>query len=409
MAILVNGNSAEAKTEASTDEADLQCGPELIEVAPGKIYRFRNIAAAALSAMTYGIEDHEELTIIEADGRYTKPATTDHIEVGSGMRFDYLLKTKTEDELQALGKTNFWIQIEIRDRPVNFTSYACLSYDGQGCGPVPSQDSPVITLPYDTTTWLEYTLEPLEPNSFPTLSEVTRRVTIITEQVNISGSLVWHFNGERLSPDHPRPTPYLVDIYSQGASAIPDPSVAATNNSYVSSFGAYAASLDEVLEIVWIQRPNVPAGGFDSHPLHAHGGHYYDIGSGSGSYDAEANEARFANYTPVLRDTTFLHRYTTSPDTPKGVDQGWRAWRIRVTDPGVWMLHCHTLQHMIMGMQTVWVMGDAEDIVQGDPLTLEGYLTYGGSAYGSESANKSAVVNHHFDGGRKANQHGKVR
>ncbi|ETN36555.1 L-ascorbate oxidase [Cyphellophora europaea CBS 101466] len=426
MAILVNGNSAEAKSEATEDDAGLegQCGPELIRVEPGKTYRFRNIAAAALSAMTYGIEDHDNLTIIEADGRYTKPATTDHLELGSGMRFDYLLTTKTESELTTLNKHNFWIQIEIRDRPVNYTSYACLSYDGQGCGAVPSQNSPIITLPHGTS-WLEYTLEPLSPNNFPTLSDVTRQVTIVTEQVNISGALVWHFNGQRLDVDHPRPTPYLVDIYRQGAAAIPSPALTATNNSFSSAFNAYAASLGDVIDIVWLQRPNIPAGGFDSHPLHAHGGHFYDLGSGPGSYDAEANERRFQHYTPVLRDTTFLYRYTTDADTAEGVDQGWRAWRVRVEDPGVWLLHCHTLQHMIMGMQTVWVMGDAEEITRGDGLELQGYLDYGGSAYGSDgdggggggsgggegsSGKKAPVVKHHWDGvGKSQNEHGKVK
>lgn len=32
---------------------------------------------------------------------------------------------------------------------------------------------------------------------------------------------------------------------------------------------------------------------------------------------------------------------------------GWRAWRLRVEQPGVWMVHCHILLHMIFGMQTV--------------------------------------------------------
>jgi L-ascorbate oxidase len=418
MAILVNGNSPEAKSEAGPDDTALQCGPELIQVSPDKTYRFRHIDAAALSALTYGIENHDEITIIEADGSYTQPAQTDRIVSGSGQRFDYLLKTKSEAELQSLGKRNFWIQVEIRDRPVNYTSYACLSYDGQGCGSVPAQDSPVIDLPRDTTTWLEYTLSPLNSNNFPTLDQVTRRVTILTEQVNISGALVWHFNGRLVDVDAPHPTPYLVDVYEQGGAAIPTISDASTTDAnssdagFDSALGVYGASLGEVLEIIWVQRPNIPAGGFDAHPLHAHGGHYYDIGSGPGTYDPVANEARFANYTPVLRDTTVLHRYTTSPDTPDGVDQGWRGWRIRVEDPGVWLLHCHTLQHMIMGMQTVWVMGDAGQIVSGDPVGgLQGYLEYGGSAYGSDGGEnsgdkKSPTVNHWFDGeGRWGSEH----
>jgi hypothetical protein len=35
-------------------------------------------------------------------------------------------------------------------------------------------------------------------------------------------------------------------------------------------------------------------------------------------------------------------------------------------------------QHMIMGMQTVWVFGDTSDILKLPKPRVEGYLTYGG-------------------------------
>jgi hypothetical protein len=38
---------------------------------------------------------------------------------------------------------------------------------------------------------------------------------------------------------------------------------------------------------------------------------------------------------------------------PNNTLAGWRAWRLRVTEPGVWMVHCHILLHMVFGMQTV--------------------------------------------------------
>ena len=86
-----------------------------------------------------------------------------------------------------------------------------------------------------------------------------------------------------------------------------------------------------------------------SSPFHAHGQHFYDIGSGNGTYNATENEAKIvaSGYHPIKRDTSMLYRYTSV--TKAGLDAGWRAWRVRVQDPGVWMIHCHTLQHMIMG------------------------------------------------------------
>ena len=37
----------------------------------------------------------------------------------------------------------------------------------------------------------------------------------------------------------------------------------------------------------------------------------------------------------------------------KGELAGWRAWRVKITEPGVWMIHCHLLVHMVWGMNTV--------------------------------------------------------
>jgi hypothetical protein len=76
--------------------------------------------------------------------------------------------------------------------------------------------------------------------------------------------------------------------------------------------------------------------GLDFHPFHAHGGHYYDIGSGNGTYNATENELHLQGYNPVLRDTTLLYRYTAEQTV--NTNAGWRAWRLRVEDAGVWMV-----------------------------------------------------------------------
>ncbi len=51
---------------------------------------------------------------------------------------------------------------------------------------------------------------------------------------------------------------------------------------------------------------------------------------------------------------------------------------------------------MIMGMQSVWVMGNASEITRGvSPDLVAGYLTFGGSAYGN--ASYDPLVNHYYD------------
>lgn len=60
------------------------------------------------------------------------------------------------------------------------------------------------------------------------------------------------------------------------------------------------------------------------------------------------------------------------------------------------MVHCHILQHMVMGMQAVWIMGNASEIIHGTPPDLAaGYLTFGGDAYGN--ATHDPFVTHYFE------------
>ena len=152
----------------------------------------------------------------------------------------------------------------------------------------------------------------------------------------------------------------------------------------------FTALPGEVLDIVW-ENNSGPTGGFDFHPMHVHGEHVYDLGSGNGTYDAETVEQKRkdkGNFVPARRDTSILHRYTQKGEA--STTAGWRAWRIRITEDnvGVWMMHCHVAQHAVMGMNTVWAFGDREDLMEslGDPPYVKGYLEYGGSAYGDPDA-----------------------
>jgi len=160
---------------------------------------------------------------------------------------------------------------------------------------------------------------------------------------------------------------------------------ALANNGLDPVTSAFPAQVGEVLEII-IQNTAADANGLDVHPWHAHGGHYYDIGSGNGTYNATANEEKLVDYSPMKRDTTMLYLYEKT--TPSGTDAGWRAWRLRVQDPGVWMVHCHILQHMVIGNETE-VLGKVPR------PEVEGYLTYGGSVNENESHAPNVV--HYFD------------
>lgn len=356
-AIMINGKSGNS---SFSNASDATCTPEIIKVTPGNSYRMRFISNTALSFVTLGIEDHDNLTIIEADGEYTKPWQTNHLQIGSGQRFSILFKAKSAQELQTANKTQFWLRYENRDRPTNVSGYALIQYDtGDQALPANLPAKPPITLPTDRkniTTWSEYSLESLSPSntaSFPSLSEVTRTVHITMSQVirtgfyngSFHGTLQWAQNDlvyQTESSQANGSIPYLVQVYTTGST--PNYTAALANGGWdpTDDNHAFPALVGEVLDIVW-QSNSGPTGGWDFHPMHAHGSHYWDLGSGNGTYNATENEKHFVEYTPAKRDTTMLHRYATSgvPETTAG----WRAWRIRITEEeiGAWMMHCHVL------------------------------------------------------------------
>ncbi|KAK5081517.1 hypothetical protein LTR05_007648 [Lithohypha guttulata] len=460
-ALLINGQSGIAPTVENMTP-DKSCQPHIIDVQPGTTYRLRVIGATAISMVTFAIDQHTSLDIIAADSYYTQKYTTDHIQVQTGQRFDALLTTKSQAELDKMGNNQFWVQFETREAGSVQRAYAILNYQTTTArGPpkarrdqatytwapvqAPSSVSPVpvptqidvdqqipsnATLKYDdiayipinpplevpySPDWLEYALvnlqlpcylEPIDS------SEVTRRIVVGWTQLaskNQSGRTVYlgslpgqdpaagegysWFDAQPSGPSYS--TPYLIDIYRHGQAGAPDYERAMANGGIDPVLQAWPARIGEVLEIVW-QNEASDTGKYGIHPLHAHGGPYFDIGSGSGIYDPEANDAKLAEagWKGTLRDTTILP--APAPGGRPYSVNGWRAWRVRITEAniGVWSIHCHILQHVIMGQQTIWVFGNADDITKGSngaQSELQGYFTYGGNVVGSEGQGKRGL------------------
>lgn len=400
-AILLNGLGLRSGDKADGSDS---CSLPVLDVEPSTTYRLRIIGATGLSHLIIGIDKHPDLTVIQVDGgEYVQPYPVEYIQLGSGQRYDVLLTTKSEEELEADGKDTYWIQYETLDRNSVLRGYAALKYSTaaakakrqqsrpgregrqgpqggrqgrqgrqgpQGAAPSRSDDSddsdilqppssPPLSLPTDNNEWLEYSLEPLFPDLSvaPALDEVTRRV-VIDAKLLISGNsddTRWQLAGLSWS-DEDQSVPLLVDIYQRGQDAIPDYDAAMDNYGWDPNTKAFPVRIGEVLEIVVQNTGAVNADGnnqgggiVQAHPFHIHGQHVWDVGSGKGAYDAEANEQKIKDlgWRPARRDTSMVYKFDNSVDP--GAPAGWRAWRIRVDYAGVWMLHCHTLAHMVRG------------------------------------------------------------
>ncbi|KAL3433582.1 Cupredoxin [Aspergillus tetrazonus] len=364
------------------------CRREVLQMEPGKTYRLRIIGATALSFISFAIESHD-VEIIEADGHYTQKLKINNLQIASGQRYSVLLKAKDNAALEQLSQRHFIIQITTLARPTTLTTYAILQYPSNAPASLTDASAtPLMPVPSMAYGWLDYQLQPLERDlDFPKSDSVTRRIVIDVHQ-NFSDHVLWLQSGYDWVETFPE-TPYLVQI-QRGELNLTESlkkAISAGNN-FDKDYCIFPAQMGEVLEIVWQSRGAVGNSavrnrGVETHPFHGHGRHFCDIGGGDGEYNAAENEKRLQETQPVLRDTTVLYGY--SREAAPGAPSVWRAWRIRVTNPGVWMMHCHTLQHMIMGMQTVFVFGDQDDIKENMGTYNSRYLTYGGSAYGNET------------------------
>jgi L-ascorbate oxidase len=253
-ALLINGQSG---TSGLGNASDPSCAPLVIEVEPDKDYRVRFIGGTAISLVTLGIEDHSNLTIIEADGGDTKPFTSDHLQVAPGQRFSLFFRTKSAEELATYNKTSFWIRFENRERPANVSGYALLSYKSKPSSLDQSLPaSPPVKLPLVVYDWLEYSLEPYNSSKDEFPQKSTRTVTIQTNQVGsyinktFVSTLEWAQNGNVWQVSRV-PKPYLVSIYEDGQSAIPNYEAALANSGWDPVTKVFPAKVGEVLDIVW--------------------------------------------------------------------------------------------------------------------------------------------------------------
>lgn len=214
-------------------EPPTACTLPVIDVEPGKTYRFRFIGSTGLSYLGLGIEDHNDLIIIQTDGgEYNFPVTVDHLRMGAGQRFDVLFTTKTEEELRCNGhKTTYFIQFESLHRPSTYRGYAVIRYNHEVEIPV-APECPVLALPSEEEPWLEYTLEPLYPelNEAPTAEEVTRRIILDCQELvdNKTQRVMWEL-GHLSWSEYDYQRPVLVDIYERGEEAIPNYDAALSN------------------------------------------------------------------------------------------------------------------------------------------------------------------------------------
>ncbi|MBW0477199.1 hypothetical protein O181_016914 [Austropuccinia psidii MF-1] len=374
--LVVNGNALGSCNSSSLYGCTQTCQHHNVVVKPDTVYRVRVIGITVLTYLYFGIENHSSLFVIEADGGYVKPAETDHIQLHSGQRYSFLLKTKSKSDLAKLGKKQFWGRIESRWRPIRDQGAFVLRYEDDSNSknspisktnpsyspaPVLEDFKKLVPLPDEGNKWLTKVFQPFNKTEIaPTSAQVNRRLIITGQQrKQEDGSIHWYVNGEHYVETQPN-IPFLVQAYTRGLK--PNYEKAKKNNGYDPDLAVYPIKLNDVVEFVFINQAST-ANVAEAHPWHLHGQKAFMIAEGYGEFsDAKLHKAEASfNKTHILRDTQVLlagqGASYTNTTVPSGTQTGWMVLRMRANTPGAFLFHCHTQPHALMGMAGVFLIG----------------------------------------------------
>ncbi|KAG2057732.1 laccase [Suillus hirtellus] len=291
-------------------------GPDVplavINVLPGKRYRFRLLNMACKPNYIFSIDSHN-LTIIEVDGQYVEPLVVDSIQIYAAQRYSFILETNQPVD-------NYWVHAD-PDAGTNAT--AIFRYAG-----APDAEPQNMTNS-DWDALNETSLHPLTPPSSRLLQEPDVKLDLVLGK-NLSNFNFLINNIQYISPS----VPVLLQLLS-GAMTAAD---LAPNGS------VYTLPRNKVIELTF--NPDNSPGG--PHPFHLHGHSFAVIRSaGSTAY----------NYVdPVMRDTV------NTGNTGDRV-----TIRFITDNPGPWLLHCHIDWHLSAGLAIVFAEAP-EDVAASQPL-----------------------------------------
>ncbi|OVA18060.1 Multicopper oxidase [Macleaya cordata] len=279
-----------------------------LEVVPGKTYLLRIITAALNDELFFAIAGHN-MTVVEIDAAYTKPFTSQALQIAPGQTINVLIRTD-----QAPGGY-FMAARPFMDAPIpvdNKTATAILQYKGIPNTIIPSL--PQLPAPNDTQFAINYNnkLKSLNTPQFPANvpQQIDRHLFYTIGLGRSLFQLYWTTHCQPLG----------------------------------TSFGTRLSrvAFNSTIELV-LQDTNLLT--VESHPFHLHGYNFFIVGSGVGNFDPAKDPAKFNLVDPPERNTVGV---------PTG---GWTAIRlIRADNPGVWFMHCHLELHTMWGLKMAFVV-----------------------------------------------------
>ncbi|KAJ0814741.1 putative laccase [Helianthus annuus] len=338
-----------------------------INVVPGKTYMLRLIGALLNMESFFSIANHK-LTIVEADGEYTKPFTTDRVMLGPGQTLNVLV---TAD--QKIGRYSMAMGPYMSAQNASFQNITSIAYF-QYIGATPNSlaipasllprfnDNLAVKTVMDGLKSLEIGQVPkeIDMNLFFTIGLNVNKCGSKTPNQNCQGvnggvmaasmnnnsfirpniSLLQayynHINGH-FTEDFPGSPLKFYDFVNGAPNSAPN-NTGSTNGTRTKVI-EYGSRVQLILQDTGTVTT-------ENHPIHLHGYSFYVVGYGSGNYNPQI--ATFNLEDPPYMNTIGV---------PVG---GWAAIRFVADNPGVWFMHCHLEIHLTWGLSVALIVKNGQ-------------------------------------------------
>ncbi|KAJ0430455.1 putative laccase [Helianthus annuus] len=338
-----------------------------INVVPGKTYMIRLIGALLNMESFFSIANHK-LTIVEADGEYTKPFTTDRVMLGPGQTLNVLV---TAD--QKIGRYSMAMGPYMSAQNASFQNITSIAYF-QYIGATPNSvaipasllprfnDNLAVKTVMDGLKSLEIGQVPkeIDMNLFFTIGLNVNKCGSKTPNQNCQGvnggvmaasmnnnsfirpniSLLQayynHINGH-FTEDFPGSPLKFYDFVNGAPNSAPN-NTGSTNGTRTKVI-EYGSRVQLILQDTGTVTT-------ENHPIHLHGYSFYVVGYGSGNYNPQT--ATFNLVDPPYMNTIGV---------PVG---GWAAIRFVADNPGVWFMHCHLEIHLTWGLSVALIVKNGQ-------------------------------------------------
>ncbi|XP_076954492.1 laccase-6-like [Bidens hawaiensis] len=334
-----------------------------INVLPGKTYMLRLIGALLNMESFFSIANHK-LTIVEADGEYTKPFTTDRVMLGPGQTLNVLVKADQKKRRYSMAMGPY---MSAQGAPFqNITSIAYFQYVGaiQNSVALPASllpmfnDNLAVKTVMDGLRSLKVGNVPkeIDTNLFFTIGLNINKCAKKTPKQNCQAVNGGVMAASMNNNSFVKPSTAILQAYYNHANGhftedfpgLPLKFYDFVNgapNSPPNNTGSTYGTRVKVLEYgsrVQLILQDTGTVATENHPVHLHGYSFYVVGYGSGNYNPQT--ARFNLVDPPYMNTIGV---------PVG---GWAAIRFVADNPGVWFMHCHLEQHFDWGLAVVFIV-----------------------------------------------------